>query len=98
MPPAENGYAWGFNRDMHLDETSRFATPAARDKACHVATAHQPLTRLRHQVYSEWRRYWDVSKPILIEKSPRHILMTRLLQHWFTPEQTLFVVVLRHPV
>ena len=46
----------------------------------------------------QWRRYWDVSKPILVEKSPRHALMTRLLQHWFTPERSFFVVMLRHPL
>ena len=53
--------------------------------------AHNPNMRLddsapvataacRDQLYAEWRPYWDVSKPVLVEKSPRHILMTRLLQ------------------
>ena len=52
----------------------------------------------RDKVYAEWRRYWNVTKPILVEKSPRHMLMTRLLQYWFTPEHTFFVVVMRHPL
>ena len=56
------------------------------------ATDHNRL-----KLYAEWRRYWDVSKPILIEKSPRHMLMTRLLQYYFTPERSYFVVVMRHP-
>ena len=49
-------------------------------------------------MYAEWRRYWDVSKPILVEKSPRHIIMTRLLQHWFGADQTFFIVIMRHPL
>ena len=49
------------------------------------------------QLYAEWRPQWNVSKPILVEKSPRHIVMTRLLQHWFTPERSFFIVILRHP-
>ena len=49
------------------------------------------------QLYAEWRRYWNVSKEVLLEKSPRHALMTRLLQHWFGAEHTLCLVILRHP-
>ena len=52
----------------------------------------------RIKLYAEWRRYWQPSKPVLVEKSPRHMLMTRLLQWYFTPERTRFVVVLRHPI
>ena len=52
----------------------------------------------RDQLYAEWRRYWNASKPILLEKSPRHMLMTRLLQYWFSAERSYFVVVLRHPL
>ena len=52
----------------------------------------------RYQLYAEWRRYWNTSKPILLEKSPRHMLMTRLLQYWFSTERSFFVVVLRHPL
>ena len=51
----------------------------------------------RLKLYAEWRRYWDVSKPILVEKSPRHMLMTRLLQYYFTAERSFFIVVMRHP-
>ena len=51
----------------------------------------------RDHVYAEWRRYWDVSKLVLVEKSPRHILMTRLLQQWFGADRSHFIVILRHP-
>ena len=50
------------------------------------------------QLYAEWRRFWEIDKPILVEKSPRHVVMTRLLQHWFTPERSFFIVILRHPL
>ena len=56
------------------------------------------IERARDILYAEWRQYWHVERGILVEKSPRHALMTRLLQHWFTPERTSFVVLLRHPL
>lgn len=73
---------WSYTPEMHLTELS---------------TPYNTIES-RDQLYAEWRRYWNVSKPVLIEKSPRHMLMTRLLQHWFTAERTFFVVVLRHPL
>ena len=38
-----------------------------------------------------------MSRPYLLEKSPSHCTTTRLLQYYFTPKQTYFVLVLRHP-
>ena len=35
---------------------------------------------------------------MLVDKSPRNMLMMRLLQHWFGPDHTFFIVVLRHPL
>ena len=52
----------------------------------------------RDQLYAEWRPFWDVTRPILLEKSPRHMLMTLLLQYWFGPEHTAFIGILRHPL
>ena len=49
------------------------------------------------QIYAEWRRYWDLSKHVLLEKSPIHVYMTHVLQYWFTPQRSSFVVVMRHP-
>lgn len=45
---------------------------------------------------SEWRRYWDESKPILIEKTPSNLLRMRLFQELFQP--SYFIIVTRHPV
>jgi len=48
------------------------------------------------RLLSEWRPYWDLDKPVLLEKSPPNLLMTRFLQALYP--QAYFVVVLRHPV
>jgi hypothetical protein len=48
------------------------------------------------RVFAEWAPYWDLERPVLLEKSPPNLLRTRLLQSWF-PKST-FVVILRHPV
>ncbi len=28
-------------------------------------------------LYAEWARYWNTSKPVLVEKSPQHQVITR---------------------
>ena len=53
---------------------------------------------LRTILYSQWRPFWHVHKPVLLEKSPRHIGMLRLLQHWFTARNTYVIVVVKHPL
>jgi Sulfotransferase family len=56
-----------------------------------LATAENGI-RLR----SEWSRHWDLSKRVLIEKSPPNLLKLRFLQQAF-PE-AIFVVAIRHPI
>ena len=81
---------------FHIEE-SVFNYPKGPDmhltEASSFATADN-----RDQLYAEWRRYWNASKSILIEKSPRHMLMTRLLQYWFGADKSHFVAMLRHPL
>lgn len=59
---------------------------------------HAPLvseaSRLR--LWSAWSRYWDVSRPFLIEKSPPNLIRTRFLQAMFP--NSVFLVMLRHPI
>jgi hypothetical protein len=43
-----------------------------------------------------WSPYWDLSRPVLLEKSPPNLLKTRFLQKLFPGSS--FVVVLRHPI
>jgi hypothetical protein len=47
------------------------------------------------RLLEEWSPYWDLARPVLLEKSPPNLLKTRFLQALF-PEAR-FVVVLRHP-
>ena len=62
-------------------------------------TETSPLVTVanRQSLWDSWVPYWNQSAHLLIEKSPRHMTMTRYLQAIFTPHQTRFVVVLRHP-
>lgn len=50
----------------------------------------------RLRLLSEWRRHWDVQRPVLLEKSPPNLLMSRFLQA-MVPDAS-FVFVVRHPV
>jgi hypothetical protein len=47
-------------------------------------------------LWEEWSPYWDLSRPLLLEKSPPNLLKTRFLQALFPG--SAFVVVLRHPI
>jgi hypothetical protein len=44
----------------------------------------------------QWKPYWDLSRPVLVEKSPPNLIMTRFLQELFP--DAYFVMVVRHPV
>jgi hypothetical protein len=48
------------------------------------------------RLFEEWSPYWDLTRPVLLEKSPPNLLKTRYLQALFPGSQ--FVVVLRHPI
>ena len=39
-----------------------------------------------------------MSRPVLMEKSPRHAMMTTYLQEIFGSDRTFFIVLLRHPL
>eukprot|EP00730_Choanoeca_flexa_P018787 TRINITY_DN9154_c0_g3_i1.p1 TRINITY_DN9154_c0_g3~~TRINITY_DN9154_c0_g3_i1.p1 ORF type:complete len:360 (+),score=50.52 TRINITY_DN9154_c0_g3_i1:517-1596(+) len=49
-------------------------------------------------LYQHWGRFWNTTKAYLLEKSPRHVTMTRFLQRAFTAERSHFVFILRHPL
>src|SRR5579871_2095527 len=48
------------------------------------------------KLFAEWSPYWDLSRPLLLEKSPPNLIKTRFLQALY-PESA-FVVVMRHPI
>jgi hypothetical protein len=50
----------------------------------------------RRRLFEEWSRYWDLTKPWLLEKSPPNLIRTRFLQAVFP--NSYFIVISRHPV
>jgi Sulfotransferase family/Glycosyl transferase family 2 len=48
------------------------------------------------RMLEEWSTHWDLSKRVLVEKSPPNLLKLRFLQALF-PDAT-FVVIMRHPI
>eukprot|EP00054_Salpingoeca_dolichothecata_P005158 m.33385 g.33385 ORF g.33385 m.33385 type:complete len:408 (+) comp15220_c0_seq1:76-1299(+) len=63
-------------------------------------TEKHPLATPENRVrlYKSWKPYWNVSKPVLVEKSPRHTVMTRFLQYMFSPSRSHFIILMRHPL
>jgi hypothetical protein len=47
-------------------------------------------------LFAEWSPYWDLSRPLLLEKSPPNLIKTRFLQALFP--DSVFIVVVRHPI
>jgi hypothetical protein len=50
----------------------------------------------RRRLWDSWRAHWDMSRAVLVEKSPPNLLITRFLQAMF-PDAS-FVLVVRHPI
>jgi Sulfotransferase family len=48
------------------------------------------------RLLAAWEPHWDLDRPVLVEKSPPNLLMTRFLQALFPA--AYFVMVVRHPV
>ncbi len=48
------------------------------------------------KLFEEWSRYWDVSKPYLLEKSPPNLIRMRFLQALFP--DSYFITLIRHPI
>jgi hypothetical protein len=48
------------------------------------------------QLWKTWSCFWDMDRPLLLEKSPPNLVMGRFLQALFPG--SAFVVVIRHPV
>jgi hypothetical protein len=50
----------------------------------------------REKLFAEWSKYWDLSRPYLLEKSPPNLIRTRFLQALFP--NSYFIVIVRHPI
>jgi hypothetical protein len=69
----------------------------ALDPAAHLTESSPLVTpENRERLLAAWAPYWDLSKPVLVEKSPPNLVMTRFLQALFP--DAYHVVVVRHPV
>jgi hypothetical protein len=69
----------------------------AFDPAAHL-TETSDLVRpgAAERLFGQWSRYWDTSRPVLIEKSPPNLIRMRFLQALFPSAR--FIVLVRHPV
>lgn len=47
-------------------------------------------------IFDEWSAHWDLTRPVLLEKSPPNLLKTRFLQALYPG--AAFVVIVRHPI
>ena len=65
--------------------------------AAHL-TEDSPLVSSENarRLWDAWSPYWDMDRPLLLEKSPPNLVMGRFLQALFPG--SAFVVVIRHPV
>jgi len=66
-------------------------------EAAHILES-SPLATAENatRMLEEWSRFWDLTRPVLVEKSPPNLLRTRLLQAMY-PEAR-FLIITRHPV
>ncbi len=79
--------------DTYHSKAGRFAfREAAR------FTEDSPLVtdESRRTLFAEWSRFWDTTRPYLLEKSPPNLIRTRFLQALFP--DSYFVVLFRHPI
>jgi hypothetical protein len=88
---------------MHLQDvyppTSRYGGPGrfAFKRAAHLTEA-SPLVsnESRRRLWRAWARHWDLTRPVLLEKSPPNLIWGRFLQALFPGSR--FIVITRHPI
>lgn len=69
----------------------------AFDNAAHLTESDLPLVAAcRSELWESWAPYWNLSRRILLEKSPPNLIRARFLQAVFPEAKFIFVV--RHPL
>ncbi|MBE9126712.1 MULTISPECIES: sulfotransferase family protein [unclassified Coleofasciculus] len=48
------------------------------------------------KLFQEWKKHWDLNKPVLLEKSPPNLVRSRFLQAMFP--NSFLIIMLRHPI
>jgi hypothetical protein len=67
------------------------------DETAHLTEASELVTAAnKDRLITSWSMHWDLSKPLLLEKSPPNLIRGRFLQALF-PEAS-FLMIVRHPV
>lgn len=71
--------------------------PVGFDASAHLDETSALATRDHaRRLLADWRDYWDLDKPVLLENSPPNLVRTRYLQSLFP--NSAFIIVLRHPI
>jgi hypothetical protein len=71
----------------------------AFDPAAHLTEASDLLRDdTRARLWDSWSVHWDLSRSVLVEKSPPNLIRTRFLQAAFADSPTYFIVITRHPI
>lgn len=79
--------------DMTLGGPGRFAFTAD----AHLTDASPLVTpESRERLLQAWRPYWDLTKPVLLEKTPGNLMHGRFLQALFP--NSYFIFITRHPI
>ena len=69
----------------------------AFDPGAHLTESSDLANETNRQVlFREWGKYWDLSCPYLLEKSPTNLVRSRFLQKLF--QRSKFIVIARHPI
>jgi hypothetical protein len=67
------------------------------DPAAHLTESSPLVTEANRRALLEaWSPHWDLSRPVLVEKSPPNLIRTRFLQALFPG--SAFIVLMRDPV
>jgi hypothetical protein len=84
-----------FAESKRIDD-SRHPPHSAGSLALDEVDAANAAPRGSSLLFAQWARWWDLSRPILVEKSPMNMLRTRYLDALF-PEMASFAAIIRHP-
>ena len=63
---------------------------------CRLTESSPEVQTARERLFAAWAPYWDLSKPVLCEKSPSNIARSRFLQAAFPDSRFIFLS--RHPI
>ncbi len=70
----------------------------AFDPAAHLTESSDLLRDdTRSRLWESWSPHWDLTRTVLVEKSPPNVVRTRFLQAVFGESATWFIIVMRHP-